>query len=536
MATLRERLRDRLAAIMRDTPVRLLLTRGYALVLLVSIVVLVVPVGAILYRHLRMSSSAHLAIHVEAVWYGALPHLRPLEPWERDGWPPPEGPPPGEGPPPPDGGGPPGARPPGGPPSHRFGLQAPPDLADKASSLVKALATHPFLMARILGPDGRALAASRGADALPDLSPGVLAELERMLDVAFFPPSEFRTMRGRPWLVMTLPACRDGKVVAAVQVATEWFIQERMLEILLAWAVGSALLAVLLGWLVSGRLSRAILGPLERLAESSRQLAAGNLEARTRLSGGRNEVRSVARSFDDMADKLQATFVAQKRFVADASHELKTPLTAIGGMVDLLGVGADRDPGRRRLIIGTMELEVNRMNRLVADLLTLSRAEQRVPCTGPVDITELVRELVDEMGVLDPAHEISTDLRGSFAVLGDAEGLHRAVRNLVENALKYSPDGTAVTLAVGPLPDGRVEIAVTDEGSGIAPEDLERVFDRFYRTDGSRARVTGGSGLGLPIVRAIVEACDGTVHLESEPGRGTVARIRLPVAPHPPRG
>lgn len=523
MPSLRERFHGRMASILRDTPVRSLVMRGYMLAMLASMSVLALSVGFIIYGYLTVSSTAHLAIHVEAAWYRLLPHLRPQE--EGPPPPPPQGEGPGFGPPPDD-----GAFKHGPPPRHRFGLQAPLDLAVQAPVLVRDIASHPFFRARILSPDGTVLAASRGAERLPSLGATTIQELERIYEQQRLPSSEFTLMQGRRWLVLSLPVYRDGKVVAVLQTAAEWFIQERLLQILVACVVGTALLALVLGLVVSGRLSAAIVRPLERLADITRQLAAGRLEARTNLSHGRNEVMAVASSFDDMAAQLQATFVAQKRFVADASHELKTPLTAISGMVDLLEVGADRDADRRRLILETMALEVTRMNRLVADLLTLSRAEQRTTCTTPLDAAELVQEVADEVRMLDRGHEIHTHLQGPLVILADRESLYRALRNLVDNALKYSGEGTPVALTACALSDGRVEIAVSDQGIGIPPEDLERVFERFYRTDRSRTRGTGGSGLGLAIVRAIIEGRGGTVYLESQSGQGTVARIRLPGA------
>ena len=546
MASVRERFQGRVAAILRDTPVRPLLMRGYMVALLASMAVLAVSVGGVAYSYLIKSSAVHLAIHVEAAWYSVLPDLRPQDlgpmPFQHGPpGPPPDGGGPG-GPPPPRPDGEPGGGPPDGPrpgqhefdkgrpPRHRFGLEAPQDLIVQAPALVRSIASHPFFRARIVSTDGTVVASSWGAELLPTPDTASFKALEQTFDHRRLPTTQFTSIYGRRWLVLALPVYRDGKVVAMLQTATEWFIQETLVHLLMVAVAGSAILALVLGLVVSGRLSAAIVRPLERLAEITRLLAAGHLEARTNLSRGRNEVMAVASSFDDMAAQLQATFVAQKRFVADASHELKTPLTAISGMVDLLEVGADRNGERRRIILETMSLEVTRMNRLVADLLTLSKAEQRMPCSTPLDVAELAQELVDETRMLDQDHELDTDLQGPLLVLADRENLHRVLRNLVDNALKYAGDGGPVRVATRSGPGGMIEIEVSDRGQGIAPEDLERVFERFYRTDRSRARVTGGSGLGLSIVRALVEGMGGTVHLESELGKGTTARVRLPAA------
>ncbi len=270
--------------------------------------------------------------------------------------------------------------------------------------------------------------------------------------------------------------------------------------------------------------------PLERLAATAARIAEWDLTARTGLGKGRNEAYAAAQTFDDMAGRLQEAFAAQRRFVADASHELKTPLTAVTGMAELLRVGVDEDqPEKRRQALRIIEREADRMNRLVADLLTLSRADQRPRIEqAPVDVAALVLEAAEQARLLSATPDIEVSANGPAWTAGDPDQLARVVRNLIDNAVKYSPAEGCVRLTAGVIGD-EVVVSVADTGAGISPEDLPHVFDRFYRADAARNRKTGGSGLGLAIVRSIIEWHGGTVHIDSQPARGTTASFRLPL-------
>lgn len=332
--------------------------------------------------------------------------------------------------------------------------------------------------------------------------------------------------RRRSALVVVASTGGPGPATRFLQVASPWRpAQELMTELrrLLGWM---GLVAVVLGVGVSFLLARAVTGPLERLAHAARRVADGDLGARTGLRPGRNEVRAVAAAFDEMVERLQQAFAAQKRFVADASHELRTPLTTIGGMAELLPQATAEERVRA---LAAMEREVERMSRLVDDLLTLSRAEEgdAAPRRERFDLVPLLQEAAETATLANRGREVGVHVDGPLAVLGDPDALMRAVRNVLANALQYSPADTPVRLDAA-VRDGGVEVKVRDRGPGVPPADLPRLFDRFYRADRSRTRGTGGSGLGLAIVRAIVEDHGGRVSLRNVETGGAEVTLWLP--------
>jgi len=217
-------------------------------------------------------------------------------------------------------------------------------------------------------------------------------------------------------------------------------------------------------------------------------------------------------------------------FVANASHELKTPLTSIRGYAEAL---ADEPPEEmRRKFLTSILNNTLRLQRLVDDLLDLSRLESGGWAANlePVLVDEVVEEAWELVGARAD-RTVEFTVRGEAAVRGDRQGLVQVFRNLLDNALRHTPDGGHVTVEVGPADDGAsVEIAVRDDGEGIPAQALPRIFERFYRADSSRARHVGGTGLGLAIVKHLVGAMDGEVWAESELGRGSTVRIRLPAS------
>jgi two-component system, OmpR family, sensor kinase len=393
-------------------------------------------------------------------------------------------------------------------------LQAGPDLKSWARTAAETVA-GPGNFGRVVAADGSVLARAGGSRGLRErdipVQEGVYLWRDR-----------------RSWQVLAVPVLQGPSRVATLLVGRRWQPSEAILEALSAELLLGSLLVLASAGVLSFVLARLLTGPLEKLADTAQRLAAGQLSSRTRLGSGRNEIYAVAGAFDSMGDRVQQAFQAQTQFVADASHELKTPLTAIGGMVELLRMGADQgDPEKRALALETIEKETDRMARLVNDLLTLSRSQQPTSVQlGPVDVGALLREMQRQVTALWPDHTVVCV--GEATAQADREMLTRAVRNLVDNALKYTPPGGRVELTCARTPGGP-EIRIADTGVGIAAEDLPKVFERFYRADPSRSRATGGSGLGLAIARALVEQMGGSIGLSSQAGKGTVATIRLPL-------
>ncbi|HEY8743627.1 MAG TPA: ATP-binding protein [Chloroflexota bacterium] len=335
------------------------------------------------------------------------------------------------------------------------------------------------------------------------------------------------------WLVLTLPVGSRGHPPAILRVASSLAsVQGTLLDLIRILGGGS--LGVIVLALVSGpAVAARALRPLGRMAGTAEQLASGDLSRRTALRHGNDEVGHLARSLDDMAARLEQSFAEQqatearlRRFAADASHELRTPLTALRGYVEVLLRGARDDPEDAGRALEAMQREALRMEHLTRDLLDLTRLDAGLAGEQvPVRLDVLVEQLL--MDLPPPAVPARWGRHEAVSVAGDGPALRRAAGNLLENARRYSPDGSPVEVAVW-LEDSQAVLSVRDAGTGIAPEDLPHIFERFYRGDSARSRATGGSGLGLSIVQAIVEAHGGTVAATSQPGHGSTFTVRLP--------
>jgi len=302
---------------------------------------------------------------------------------------------------------------------------------------------------------------------------------------------------------------------------------------------GGLLLATLLSVLLSRRLSRPLLA-MRRLALA---VAAGDYSVRAPVVS-RDEVGQLAAALNTLAERLQEKIRelervdrARREFVASVSHELRTPLTIIQGYTEALLDGLVHDAGDREAHLKEILEEVLRLRRLVDDLLDLRRIEAgALPLARQaVDLGELVARVQEQFSGLAGKKGLVLTTTAPPAlprVLGDPDRLQQVLINLVDNALRVTPAGGRVEVEL--RPDGRagVELLVRDTGPGIPPDELPLIWERFYKGDPARRR-TGGAGLGLAIVRAIVEAHGGRVDVESEPGRGTTFRVTLPAAPRP---
>jgi two-component system, OmpR family, phosphate regulon sensor histidine kinase PhoR len=232
-------------------------------------------------------------------------------------------------------------------------------------------------------------------------------------------------------------------------------------------------------------------------------------------------------------------------FVANASHELRTPLAALSGFIDTLRGSAREDPAARERFLPIMQAQADRMARLIDDLLSLSRIELNAHLRPDkqVDVGAIVRQVADSLQTLARDRNVEVKTSGASAPLlvpGDRDELIRVFENLVENALKYAASGKRVDIAlsVGEGPDGKREarIAVRDRGPGIAPEHLPRLTERFYRVDVSESRAQGGTGLGLALVKHILNRHGGRLTIESAPGQGATFTVHLPIAGAAPTG
>jgi len=243
-------------------------------------------------------------------------------------------------------------------------------------------------------------------------------------------------------------------------------------------------------------------------------------------AGDQGSVLLVVRDETD-ARRLDAI---RRDFVANASHELKTPAASIRAAAETLRRSAEDDPGAVPRFAGQLEREAVRLSRIVADLLDLSRLESGSDLAERVHLDAIVREEVQrfEDRAADAGVHLEVDAPGTAAVRGSARDLSLLVRNLLDNAIRYTAPGGSVSASIAPDVDGSAVIAIRDTGVGIPQRELSRIFERFYRVDRARARETGGTGLGLAIVKHVAENHGGGVTVESELGAGTTVEVRLP--------
>jgi signal transduction histidine kinase len=281
-----------------------------------------------------------------------------------------------------------------------------------------------------------------------------------------------------------------------------------------------------IGWVIAGRALR----PVDSITEVAREIQATNLSRRIAFQGPDDELKRLADTFDEMLSRLETAFASQRRFVADASHELRNPLAIIQANAELT-VGDPKATAEISRRAGRTRRASERMSRLVEDLLALARLDAPRASREAVDFAELAAEVGDEFLIEARAGgvQLRWTARDRPTLVGDRAALKRALANLVENALRHAPPGSTVSLECGRR-DGWAWAAVEDEGPGVAPEHQERIFDRFYRVDAARSRAAGGSGLGLAIVREIIEAHQGDLRVFSELGRGSTFVMWLPLA------
>ncbi|HEY1446589.1 MAG TPA: HAMP domain-containing sensor histidine kinase [Acidimicrobiales bacterium] len=306
----------------------------------------------------------------------------------------------------------------------------------------------------------------------------------------------------------------------------------------LAVTAGAIVLALFGGWW----LVRLGLRPLEDVEATADAIAAGNLDQRVPGADEPTEVGRLARALNVMLERIQNAFDARVRsesrlkqneqhlrqFVADASHELRTPIAAVSAYAELFERGAGTRSEDLPRIAAGIRTETERMDRLVSDLLTLARLDEGVPMERePVELVALGSEAVRTATAVGPAWPVQFWAPHPVEVIGDRDRLRQVVDNLLANVRAHTPEGTTTTVRVDQIGD-QAEIEVRDTGPGMPGDEANRIFERFYRSDPARTRTSGGSGLGLSIVAAIVEAHGGTVTASSAPGEGMAVTVRIP--------
>jgi signal transduction histidine kinase len=287
---------------------------------------------------------------------------------------------------------------------------------------------------------------------------------------------------------------------------------------------------ILIGALGGYILSKFMLKPVDKVAQLSSRISYTNLKERLNYSGPDDEVKRLADTFDGMLSRLDKAIESQKQFVQDASHELKTPIATAITNIEVLEMNDKATIEDYQNLLKILKSSLDRMDNISNSLQLLSQDTPSRTEWSEVDIILLISEVINESMAEATAHQVSLDwtrFEGTLMVRGDAASLKRAVINLVNNAIKYNRPGGLVSVTA--RRDGEaVFIVVADTGIGISAEDLPKIFDRFYRVDKSRSRALGGSGLGLSIVKKIIQDHCGRVEVESIPGKGSTFRLSLP--------
>jgi two-component system, OmpR family, sensor kinase len=388
--------------------------------------------------------------------------------------------------------------------------------------------TTPGIHIRVLDGQGRVLASSSAIASQFPTDAGAIA-------AATAGDHQFSTITIADTRVRVLhhPLRLGGRVLAVIQLGESLHPTERTLDqmqvLLIAGGAGALLVGLVGGWW----LTRQALRPVGALTDSVARIAnTGAFTERVSEPSVQDEIGRLATTFNDLLARLNQLLDRQQALVADTSHELRNPLMVVRGNLELL---AHDIPGEeRREAVSDAIGEIDRMTNLVQDLLFLADADAGAAIEQhDVALEEIVAGVAEDAARIanreDGPRHVVLEANDPIIVRGDGERLRQLVWNLVENAIRYTPPGGTVTLALrrrGPV----AEVTVSDTGIGIPPEHLPHIFERFYRVDTGRSRAVGGTGLGLSIVRQISEAHGGQVRVRSTPGEGSTFTVALPVS------
>jgi heavy metal sensor kinase len=322
----------------------------------------------------------------------------------------------------------------------------------------------------------------------------------------------------------------EAEAVHGVDVDAEQHLEQQLGEILFVLAVGFPAVLLLAG--AGGyALARRALSPIDQLAVEAKRITAERLHERLTVPNDQDEIGRLAAVINDAFARLESSFERLRRFTSDASHELRTPLSVLRGIGEV-GLRETRTPAEYQEALSSMLEEVDRLTRLVDTLLRLSRADAGTIrlAREVADLGQLTRDVAGSLAVAaeERQQRLDVEVGEDLRVCCDPLLVREALANVIDNAIKYSPIGSPIKIRTG-VARGRASIVVADSGPGIAPNERERIFDRFYRIDEARSRETGGTGLGLAIAKWAVEANGGWISVEPA-DCGSVFRIEFPLA------
>jgi two-component system sensor histidine kinase ArlS len=340
--------------------------------------------------------------------------------------------------------------------------------------------------------------------------------------------SDTRQIGGQRVLYLSVPFFEQGHLIGTVEAARRLTVLDSYLQILVGalsvTSIGAIVFAIFGTYWFTSRLT----GPIAQMVQTMREIDRSGKLYRVKLDGREEsvELQQMVRAFNQMIDRLDRTIEHQKHFVADASHELKTPLTVISSYADMLKRWGRDNAEVRDEAIEAIAKETERLQKLIRSMLTLAEAEQDDWLNvSRFDVTSVVRELSDVLGTTFQREIRVHSGNQSVQMNGDKDKIRQLLLILIDNAIKYSKEPIDIRTR---LHKNGIKLEVTDYGIGIPENEIPYLFDRFYRVDEARHRSTGGSGLGLSIAKKIVDIHGGTVDVYSKPGSGTTISIQLP--------
>lgn len=344
----------------------------------------------------------------------------------------------------------------------------------------------------------------------------------------------YETFKLVPWhrvRVITMPVIRNDNLVNLIQVGTSLKAVEHTLKNLRIFLFTAIPCALILSTLGGRFMATRALKPVAEITSTAQDIAHGaNLSRRIPIPEVQDEIGNLARTFNEMMNRLEKSFTQVRQFSSDASHELRTPLTVLKGQSELV-LSKPRSKAEYQEVLSSNLEEINYMSRVLEDLLILSKGDEgKVSLEKePVELGSIVEEVSRQGEIFADEKEVKIILAylEPVTILGDAHRLKQMVWILLHNAVKFTPSGGEIKITLQDL-DDTVYFTIRDTGIGIPEQDLPKIFDRFYRVDKARSRMDGGSGLGLSICKHIVDRHHGTVDVESKLGEGTKFKIRFP--------
>ncbi len=300
--------------------------------------------------------------------------------------------------------------------------------------------------------------------------------------------------------------------------------------VLISALIGLDVFFILLIIIMGSAASKKLLKPVLIMTDTVKNISVSQLDTRLDVRGSKNELKDLAKTFNNMLDRIQQAYERQNQFVSDASHELRTPISVIQGYASLLDRWGKSNSQVLEESITAIKAESENMKSLIEKLLFLARGDKDIQKLEkePFYLNELINEIIKETELIDGTHEITSQRSESFLITADRGLLKEAIRVFVDNSVKYTPEGGKIKLECY-LENHQAVVTIEDSGIGISETDLPHVFDRFYRSDKSRTKQTGGTGLGMAIAKWIILKHEGIIKIQSKVNVGTNIRVTLPM-------